>query len=202
MREIAPLGAIATLLLIGLGESHGQTARDAWKYKHDDAGVIGEPELDKQVSDLSQHEQLEIWQALDEKWLKAPGTARIDEKRKLLIMDAGDISLSTRGEKQLLVRANGESGLCGATGNCSIWLFVREREHLRLVLSGEGVWIVVGKIRANGMPDLALRSHLSSSESNFNLYRWTGNEYKQIDCYIADEVGVLSGCPTTRIERK
>ena len=197
------LGKTCAFLLISAAICCGQSPRDAWRHKPDDEGVIGGADLDKQVSDLSQGEQTQIWQAI-EKDLRDPNLSVAEQKKILLNLDAGDIQLSLHGEKQLLVGANGESGfcaasgycmrLCGATGNCSMWLFVRDRGALRLVVSEIATRIVVEKTRVKGMPDIAFRSHFNASESVFSVYRWTGTDYKPIDCYIADPVGVLSTC--------
>jgi hypothetical protein len=180
-------------MLTSVTLSLGQTSRDAWKYEINDEHVITSRNLDKYISDLSEVEQSQIWQLINGSFKEGRESVS-DQKKRFLAMNAGEISLSVRGEKQVIVQGTGDTRSCSPTGNCAVWLFTRERGKLRLILSAEAVWIVIGESRTKGMADLTLRTHMSADDSMFDVYRWNGSKYEPIDCYTTDRVGKISGC--------
>lgn len=139
---------------------------------------IGDSSLE--VKDLSHSEQVQICDAIvkQRQAQGTPDTSLPNARDILLNIQATEIKLSIGRSKQLLVQGNTGGEFCGVTGNCSIWVFVREHGRLRLVLSEFGDGIVVEKTVTRGMHDIAVHSHMSVSDSNEMVYRWTGTEYK------------------------
>ena len=164
-------------LLFAVSLLHAQTGH-TWTDTEAHKSGIGNRNLE--VKDLSQSEQVQICDAIVKQW-HAEGTSDTsvaNERKIILNMDTTDIRLSVVRSKQLLVQANQSSGFCGATGNCSIWVFVREHGSLRLVLSGFASEVVIEKTVTRGLHDIALRTHTNVSDSNEMVYRWTGAEYR------------------------
>ena len=169
----------------------GQTSRNALNFKWQsentkaDANSRRRVDFDEQVRDLSLSEQAQI-RGLIHPDFSGLDTSAEDERKIVLNMDAGEISLSAGRKKALFVQPSESSWFCGATGNCSIWLFVRDSGHLRQVLSDSASWAVIEKTRTRGMHDITMRTSLSSSQSGYASYQWNGVEYKQTDFRIVD----------------
>ena len=111
----------------------------------------------------------------------------------------GSIALADDGSQQVLVQ--GPRFFCGATGNCSYWIFVHHHGQLRLVLAAGGGLIVVRNTSSHGFRDLATSWHLSAYDSERRVYRWNGSQYEQADCYLVKlgrddphKPPVIAGC--------
>ena len=116
----------------------------------------------------------------------------------ILDMDTDDIPAGKQGRNLLQVTANSAKNhyLCSPTGNCALWLFLRNHNHLRLVLAGNAVGVEVGKRATGGMHDLALRRHMSGSQEEYTVYRWAGSEYKEAESCMQDsDSGNVGHCP-------
>lgn len=62
--------------------------------------------------------------------------------------------------QQTLVR--GTSPFCGATGNRSLWIVVRQAAQLRLALGTEGQVLIVRNSTTRGFHDIAIGRHDSA----------------------------------------
>lgn len=71
------------------------------------------------------------------------------------------------------------SVLCGAVGNCPIWVF--DQAH-RVLLSDGGNRIVVLKSLDHDLPLMYIYSHWSASELGRTLDRYDGRQYRQVAC--------------------
>jgi hypothetical protein len=111
---------------------------------------------------------------------------------------AGFIGLANDGSQQLLVQ--GPRLFCGANGNCSYWVFIRQRGQLRLILDAAGAFLV-RNTSSHDFRDVATSWHMSAYEAVYTDYRWDGTRYAKADCYTSKwdrdypvETPVISGC--------
>ena len=86
------------------------------------------------------------------------------------------------GGSILLVQAWGQP-LCGATGNCSVW--VLDKDHRLLLDGGGGESISVMSSYHRGKPDILFAIHISASDTGLERWRFNGSKY------------VLSWCATS-----
>jgi hypothetical protein len=91
------------------------------------------------------------------------------------------IMLTRTRSKQVLVR--GPNSFCGHSGNCPLWIFVRQHGRLRLVLEAGGSGLGIGKKINNGFHDVSTEWNYGAFDGEHRGYRWNGDEYKQVDCY-------------------
>ena len=149
------------------------------------------------LSDLKPQEQTEVYKTLGKDWEKefSDEGLSLEQGRAIILgMDVEEIAAGKHA-KSLLVSGNERHFFCSPTGNCSVWLFARDHNHLRLVLAGLASGVEVQKHMTQGMHDLALRTHWSASESHYTIYSWTGSEYKAVDCFVNDPNGDQGNCP-------
>jgi hypothetical protein len=164
-----------TLLIVFLWTSAlvAQHPRDSWKLKPFDL----EAHLTHPLADapLTTGERDQIYRAIE--------SSGADSADRDAIMDfrVGAISLAKNGSEQILVR--GTKYFCGATGNCSMWIFARQAGKLRLVLGTEGQGLIVQATFRRGFRDIAIVLHESATSHLFTDYRWDGVAYKPVDCY-------------------
>jgi hypothetical protein len=186
-----------TLLLIAGLAVNIQIARTVSSSGPAEKRSVREVNDESLVRDLNPQEQAEIYKAI-EKDLHASSNSEgtsVEEGRKIILgMDTDNIPAGKRGSDLLLVSGNDHS-LCSPTGNCSVWLFVRDHKHLRLVLAGLAGGVEVQKHMTQGMHDLALRTHWSGSETHYTICRWTGSKYEAADCFVNNPNGKEGNCP-------
>jgi hypothetical protein len=185
---------------IGTGHSREVHAANAACDIHT-ARILRSAQDESLIRDLGATEQTEVYKAV-EKDLRASfhsdGISVEDGRRMILDMDTDDISVGKRGRHLLQVTANSTKNhyLCSPTGNCALWLFLRNHNHLRLVLAGNAVGVEVSKRATGGMHDLALRRHMSASQEEYTVYRWAGSEYKEAkSCMQDSDSGNVGHCP-------
>jgi hypothetical protein len=97
-------------------------------------------------------------------------------------VNIADLNLGKLG-KGVIVRFHGECG-CGATGNCTICAYVREKNRYRTVLNcddADGYAFALAKSQ-NDIPDIILVRNLSSSESQLTLFRYSSGSYSPQAC--------------------
>ncbi len=92
---------------------------------------------------------------------------------------------------------------CGATGNCSLYVFVKQQGRWRLALTAGGSMLIIEKGLRHGLHDLATYWNVSADEGQWAVYRWDGTKYREIDCYGAkydldqmDKAPVFTECPS------
>lgn len=157
-----------------------QRPRDDWKIKPLDLEAL----LNHSLADapLMESERDQIYRIVDEDAHNSFSNAERGEERKAIMsIRVGFIALSQDGSQQILVR--GTRSFCGATGNCSMWIVVRQAAQLRLVLGNEGQRLIVRSSSTRGFRDIAIGLHDSAFEEQYTVFRWDGVQYKQADCY-------------------
>jgi hypothetical protein len=189
-----------TIPFIGTGHSREAYAANAAFDIHT-ARMLPSGQDESLVRDLSAAEQREVYKAV-EKDLQASfhsdGISVEDGRRMILEMETDDIPAGKHGRNLLQVSADSAKNhyLCSPTGNCAIWLFLRNHNHLRLVLAANALGVEVGKRATGGMHDLALRRHMSATQEEYTVYRWAGSEYKEAEsCTQDSDADKVGDCP-------
>jgi hypothetical protein len=151
----------------------GQHPRDGWKIKPLDF----RSHLTHTVADaaLTSDEQEQIRRSIN-----SFSDQPVDDKDFLV----GSIALARIRSDEIVVRGTKE--FCGATGNCSIWIFVRKGGQLRLALATEGQVLIVQNSVSRGLHDMTIGLHDSAFVERYTAYRWNGSNYEQIDCYLTE----------------
>lgn len=96
--------------------------------------------------------------------------------------DTVDMAGSSLGKlgKGVFVRMSG-SCMCGATGNCPIYVYVREKGMFRHVLSDDDQqpmgWTFAVVNSKTATPDIVLASNAGGMMLDLTLYRYVGNRY-------------------------
>lgn len=104
-----------------------------------------------------------------------------EERQAIIDFEVGLIALSSDKMDDVLVQ--GTKGFCGATGNCTMWVFVRMHGQLHLALEKVGLFLVPEKNATRGFRDIAISMHDSATSYQYDEYRWNGTRYKRTDCY-------------------
>ena len=182
-----------------------QNVRDDWSRLKD--RVDFDLRLDHSLEDapLTPEERVQIYTHIDGKSVHDSfrDDQREEERRVVLSTRVGLIALAHNEAKQSLVR--GPQQFCGGTGNCPLWIFIRQRGKARLILDEEGTSLFAGSGSYRGFTDLVVPSHVSAAETWFGVFRWNNTEYKRIDCYIAtsdpfhsEKSAIIQDCPVPR----
>jgi len=196
MRTI-PIMSLLTVLCGGVAAA--QSSRDDWK---SGSAYDVNANLIYSLADapLTSKEREQIYRLIDNQDVHDSFTdAQRDEERKTILSShVGSIALADDGSRQILVQ--GPTLFCGATGNCSYWIFIRHRGQLRLVLDAAGS-LIVRNTSNHGFRDVATGWHMSAYEGVFTVYRWNGTKYEKADCYSVkldrdspDKPPVIAGC--------
>ncbi len=98
--------------------------------------------------------------------------------------EAFPVKLSSTGAAGVVVVGTSESGFCGATGNCSFWVFMSTASGYRLVLDAglAQSWRLVWSKNAQSA-DIQTQTHGSATETDYVLYRYSGTRYRPIRCW-------------------
>lgn len=116
-----------------------------------------------------------------EEFYQAIGETVRDERDAIMDFRLGFISLTDDKRGDILVQ--GTKRFCGATGNCTMWVFVRVHGELQLALKKIGQFLIPEKSGDRGFRDIAIGMHDSATSQQYEEYRWNGTLYKRTDCY-------------------
>jgi hypothetical protein len=92
------------------------------------------------------------------------------------------IDLDRDGTNEVIAMGRGSKAGCGATGNCPIWVFKRNRRSYKLLLTTHGQGFTVSDRRTAGYANIFAPSHMSAFEQEVYLYRFSGNVYREAGC--------------------
>lgn len=88
--------------------------------------------------------------------------------------------LTLAGGAALVVQPSGDE-LCGASGNCSLWVI--DLRHRRVVLNAIGIQgFAISPRRQGVMPDIITGSHASATEHDLIRWQFQGSSYRRQDC--------------------
>lgn len=103
------------------------------------------------------------------------------------------VDLNKDGVPEVIVQPSEPGSWCGATGNCTFWIFQKTDGRFKLILdSGWGNGSVAVETfnilpgKTFGYSDLVLGTHDSASEKSLFVYRFDGRKYQPRECYDAD----------------
>ena len=103
------------------------------------------------------------------------------------------VDLNEDGITEVLAQANDSKAGCGATGNCSFWVFQRSGTTFQKILDSrckDGVGgiqlFTINPSRMNGFHDIVLADDVSTPESTLRVYRYRDGQYRQTECYKAN----------------
>ena len=103
------------------------------------------------------------------------------------MFEAKYIDLNNDGIKEIKIR--GKFGnFCGATGNCSEWVFGRTGKSgkYKLLLDSGGEYFHIKKRLTNGYHDIYITTHDSASSSYHMIYKFSGKRYKESKCWFEE----------------
>ena len=72
--------------------------------------------------------------------------------------------------------------VCGATGNCPIWLF--DRNTGAMLITNNGYDILYADTLHHGRPDISVQHNLSCCDGTRHNYRFNGTQYKLLRSVI------------------
>jgi len=193
------IALLPVLLLLCGGSAAGQEPRDDWKLEALSTDLLRHLPHSLEGAPLTSQEREEIYRQIDAD-LRASdllaGQPPEQERETVMGAAVGTVHLAEDGSEQVLVRA--PRAVCG-NGGCPVWLFVSERGKLRAVLASGGGALIVRKTTSRGFHDVTTVWHMGGGEAGYNVYRWNGRKYEEIDCYRARGAGggppVITDCP-------
>lgn len=95
------------------------------------------------------------------------------------------VTLTSNGESGLLAQGSGVC-MCGAVGNCPLWL-IRGGKQPRVLLHAIGIQTYeFDKRRAAGHYDLILGSHDSAMVTDLQRFRFNGIKYQRAGCAMIE----------------
>jgi hypothetical protein len=103
------------------------------------------------------------------------------------MFETEEIDLNKDGIKEIKIR--GKFGnFCGATGNCSEWIFGKKKESTtyKLLLKSGGEHFHVRKSSTNGYRNIYITTHDSASSSYHIIYKFSGKKYQENKCWFED----------------
>jgi len=194
---------VCVLAIFFGGMANAQSPRDDWKHW---SVFDAEKRLSYTLRDapLTGPERGQIYKLIDNQTVHDSFTdaQRREERETVMSARVGSIGLADDGSQQVLVQ--GPRFFCGATGNCSYWIFVRRHGQLRLVLAAGGGLIMVRNTSSHGFRDVATSWHLSAYDSERRVYHWNGSHYEQADCSLIEfdrddprKPPIIAGCGST-----
>jgi hypothetical protein len=99
-------------------------------------------------------------------------------------MKVSKIDLNQDGQAEYVIDNVLGRTLCGASGNCSSFVYQKTSGGYRFLLEGNGFGIKLLQTSTNGYRDLSTESHSSADETYLTIYKFDGNKYQEKDCYI------------------
>jgi hypothetical protein len=157
--------------------------RGEWKHLGKDSVLDEELSYSLSTAPLSEEERRQIYESVNSRTTYGSLTAagRNHERQEALSARVWWIVLAEDESKQVVVQ--GTASFCGASGNCTIWIFAPRNGRLRLVLKTGGGIFIVEKTSHRGFHDVAIGWHNSAEQERSKVYQWAGSRYTQSDCY-------------------
>lgn len=94
--------------------------------------------------------------------------------------------LNLDGKQELLVKGI-LLGQCAPVGNCSFFVFTKNKkqyEPLLVEAGGSVQQFEIAETKTNGYKDLVLKSHGSWNTGNWDVYKFNGKKYEAKKCYL------------------
>jgi hypothetical protein len=98
------------------------------------------------------------------------------------------IDLNNDRIPELIVKAEGVCN-CGASGNCSHWVFQKTSVgYVTLVNGLNGQKLYSKNSVSNGFKDLATEEHLSATKTALIVHKWNGRAYIPSECFTKENI--------------
>lgn len=95
------------------------------------------------------------------------------------------IDLNNDGKKEFVVRGKNWF-LCGATGNCSTWIYEKLGNGYKKLLDAGGETLEVKKNSTKGYKNIFIRVHDSCCSSYLETYKFNSAKYAESNCLFED----------------
>ena len=95
------------------------------------------------------------------------------------------IDLNDDGIKEAVVRGKNWL-LCGATGNCSTWIYGKFGNKYKKLLDTGGETLEVKRNSTNDYKNIFVRVHDSCCSAYLATYKFNGKKYKEASCLFED----------------
>jgi len=92
----------------------------------------------------------------------------------------------------------GSKLLCGATGNCEIWVFRKTPNGWRNLFNGNAPLASAfgfDSVKSNGVPNLVLETHVSADVTRRTVFAFNGSAYQARDCVNVSASGTITKMP-------
>lgn len=107
------------------------------------------------------------------------------------------------GPADILV-VRGASLLCGATGNCQAWVFLRSRQQWKNLIQGDAPLasgLGFEEQLTSGLKNLVLVTNAGGQKDRYTRYRFDGQFYRAGDCFDVESLDSPTGEPrVTRVK--
>ena len=188
--KIFPTLALAA---VALSFAAAQPARFDWQHLSTHTDYTGLLKYTIDNAPLNRQERAQVSGLIQSTFEKYPSNQQSEQSK---VMHSAAIGLASLSGKQVIL-LRGPLLVCGATGNCPIWILTRAKGNAVPILTTWGAALFAG----NGS-DLVTVVHLSAFETGFSVYRWNATKYEQSDCYMEtrdrdhdDQPSMLHDCP-------
>lgn len=95
--------------------------------------------------------------------------------------------LELNGDKipEYVIWAGFKTGFCGATGNCSVWVYRRTNNEFKQLLKADTIAnLSAAKTKSNGYVDIVISTHSGAYETYIYTNKFNGNDYREAGCII------------------
>lgn len=95
--------------------------------------------------------------------------------------------LELNGDKipEYVIWASFKTGFCGATGNCSVWVYRKTNSGFKQLLKADTIAnLSAAKTKSNGYVDIVLSTHSGAYETYIYTHKFNGNEYREAGCIV------------------
>jgi hypothetical protein len=148
----------------------------------------------KDISDSERTALIRQVEAEVRPWMSDYGIGSEKELHKLVLGTRVELDdLNGDGVPEMLLQAFDVREGCGATGNCTLWVFEKTTNGYRKLLDTRGKdgiggieRVRIGPNRTNGYLDLTLAAHDSASEMELAVYTFRDGSYRLSACYEAN----------------
>ena len=135
-----------------------------------------------------------------------------EEKRAIVVqLDETSFDTPDSWDTEALVRrvrlgdsdglvVQGSKLLCGATGNCEIWVFRRTKDGWHNLFGGGAPLASAfgfDAAQTSGVPNLVLETHMSADVTRRTVFTFNGGVYQPRDCVDVTRSGSLTKTPCT-----
>jgi hypothetical protein len=157
-----------------------------WDWRNQE--VIGRVDTSvANTSKLTESQRSELIQAIVFRLQKPMSEQGYDDDRihdvasttRLRFVDLGD------GQPLIMATSLGVEGGCDALVDCPFWIFRHTEDGYVSLLDTNAASYTVQPTSSNGLSDLVIMRHITSTESRLTLFKYGDSKYSEAGCYTA-----------------